>query len=162
MKRVGWIILLAVFGCQSAHAGDLPDPATTPGAVDARVNQANIWQTICVHGYTARVRPPLSYTNRLKRRQMADAHLPGHIRDYEEDHLISLELGGSPSDPRNLWPEPYAGPWGARTKDRLENRLHRLVCGGRIRLADAQQAISRDWIAAYRRYVGVRAHRAER
>jgi hypothetical protein len=26
---------------------------------------------------------------------------------YEEDHLISLEDGGDPTDPRNLFPEPY-------------------------------------------------------
>jgi len=26
---------------------------------------------------------------------------PSH---YEEDHLISLELGGNPRDPKNLWP----------------------------------------------------------
>ena len=29
------------------------------------------------------------------------------MSDYQEDHLISLELGGNPTDPRNLWPEPY-------------------------------------------------------
>jgi hypothetical protein len=72
---------------------------------------------------------------------------------HEVDHLISLELGGSNAI-RNLWPEPYAGRWGARTKDVLENRLHELVCDGRLSLASAQRQEAQDWVAAYRRYVG--------
>jgi hypothetical protein len=72
---------------------------------------------------------------------------------HEVDHLISLELGGSNAI-RNLWPEPYAGRWGARTKDVLENRLHELVCEGRLASASAQRQEANDWVAAYRRYVG--------
>jgi len=72
---------------------------------------------------------------------------------HEVDHLISLELGGSNAI-RNLWPEPYAGRWGARTKDVLENRLHELVCDGRLSLRSAQRQEAGDWVAAYRRYVG--------
>jgi hypothetical protein len=79
-----------------------------------------------------------------------------HVRHlpyaHEVDHLISLELGGSNAI-RNLWPEPYAGVWGARTKDKLENRLHALVCAGSLTLQAAQRAISVDWVAAYQRYV---------
>ena len=72
---------------------------------------------------------------------------------HEVDHLISLELGGSNSI-RNLWPEPYAGRWGARTKDVLENTLHDLVCSGRLTLRYAQHIEATNWVAAYRRYVG--------
>jgi hypothetical protein len=71
---------------------------------------------------------------------------------YEVDHLISLELGGSNSI-KNLWPEHYYDPWGARTKDRLENTLHALVCAGRLTLASAQRQEGSNWIAAYKRYV---------
>lgn len=159
MKRLAWFCAWAALAVPPAFAGDLPNAATTPGATDPAVNQRDIRQTICVRGYTKGVRPPLAYTNRLKRQQMAREHLYGSMRDYEEDHLISLELGGSPTDPRNLWPEPYAGPWGARRKDRLENRLHRLVCRGSLPLAEAQRAIRGNWIAAYRRYVGPRTGR---
>jgi hypothetical protein len=76
------------------------------------------------------------------------------LSDFEEDHLIPLEIGGSPDDPRNLWPEPHVAPggWGSRRKDYLENLLRELVCAGRVSLAEAQQAIASDWIAAYRRY----------
>jgi len=77
--------------------------------------------------------------------------------DYEEDHLISLELGGAPSAEANLWPEPYHAPDGARVKDAVENKLHTLVCGGTITLATAQHAIATNWWIAYETYVGTAA-----
>ena len=69
-------------------------------------------------------------------------------------HLIPLELGGSPTSPLNLWPEPHrvVGGWGSYRKDRLENRLNHLVCSGRLTLRAAQRAIAANWIAADRRY----------
>ena len=130
--------------------------ASTPGAIDPRVTQANIKSTICVSGYTKTVRPSSSYTTALKRQQLASSY--SYFSDkstssYEEDHLISLELGGSPTDVKNLWPEPYAGNQGARIKDRLENKLHALVCAGALPLATAQSAISGNWWDAYATYV---------
>jgi hypothetical protein len=71
---------------------------------------------------------------------------------HEVDHLISLEIGGS-NDIRNLWPEPYAGKWGARTKDQVENALHDLVCAGKLPLKAAQQIEAANWVLAYKRYV---------
>jgi hypothetical protein len=68
--------------------------------------------------------------------------------DFELDHLISLELGGAPSDPRNLFPEPYAPEPGARQKDTVENRLNDEVCSGEISLATAQRRIL-DWVKYY-------------
>src|ERR1035437_2160395 len=69
----------------------LPDPSCTPGAIDQKVTQDNIKQTICVKGYTKTVRPPVSYTNKLKIQQIAAyGYLDKNPRDYEEDHLISL------------------------------------------------------------------------
>ena len=72
----------------------------------------------------------------------------------EDDHLISLEIGWNPRDPDNLWPQPWFGVWNARVKDRLENKLHQMVCNGDIALAEAQKAIAEDWIGAYQKYVG--------
>jgi hypothetical protein len=71
----------------------------------------------------------------------------------EVDHLVPLELGGA-NDPRNLWPEPFAGAWGAHSKDKLENTLHNMVCEGHLPLEQAQHEIATDWEAAYRRYLG--------
>lgn len=127
---------------------------TVPGATNPAVTQANIHQTVCVSGWTKTVRPPVGYTNKLKAQQMKAEGLTDSPRDYEEDHLISLQLGGSPTSPLNLWPEPYAGPEGARRKDVVEDALKRLVCSGKMPLADAQTAIRTNWIIAYRKYVG--------
>jgi hypothetical protein len=132
----------------------LPDPACTPGTIDPHVTQATIGSTICVPGYTRTVRPPESVTYPEKRAAMAAYGAAGSTGAYEYDHLVSLELGGSPNVAANLFPEPYAGPYGARVKDRLENALHDLVCSGRLRLAVAQTAIATNWVRAYRTYVG--------
>lgn len=146
-------LLLTLLQC-TAFASDLPDLAITPGATDTSVTQANIQTTICVKGYTKTVRPPANYTNKLKKRQIADYHLTDtNPKHYEEDHLISLELGGAPRDPRNLWPEPWKSEWNAKKKDRLENALHRMVCDGEITLATAQNAMAHDWIDAYHQYL---------
>jgi len=73
-------------------------------------------------------------------------------RKFEVDYLITPALGGA-DDIRNLWPQPYsATAWNARIKDALEDRLHDMVCGGELDLSTAQQEISRDWIAAYKKY----------
>jgi len=71
----------------------------------------------------------------------------GTTSDYEEDHLIALELGGHPSDEKNLWPEPYNIQNGARAKDKIENLLHARVCAGQMALADAQSLIATNWEA---------------
>ena len=135
----------------------LPNSARTPGAINASVTQATIGQTICVVGWTASVRPSSSVTTRLKVAQLASGYTykgDTTTGDYEEDHLISLELGGAPSEEANLWPEPYNAPEGARVKDVVENKLHALVCGGTITLATAQRAIASNWWIAYQTYVG--------
>jgi len=126
----------------------LPDRNCTPGAIDPGVTQGNIHGTICVSGYTDTVRPSTSYTNPVKVWQMALYGWTGSTSDYEEDHLIPLEVGGSPTDPQNLWPEPYAEPNGARDKDKVENALHAKVCSGQVALADAQNAIATNWETA--------------
>jgi hypothetical protein len=132
----------------------LPDPRCTPGTTDPRVTQTAIDSTICVSGYTSTVRPSSSVTGREKIVAMRAYNAGGSTGLYEYDHLVSLELGGSPNVAANLFPEPYAGPYGARVKDRLENRLHDLVCGHSLSLAAAQRAEAGNWIDAYRTYVG--------
>lgn len=128
--------------------------APVPGAINPNVNQGNLATTICVSGWTKTIRPPASYTNKLKRKQMAAMKLPGGPRLYEEDHLLPLEIGGHPTDPNNLWPEKWDGPRGAHKKDALENKLRRLVCAGTITLEQAQHEISTDWVASFRKRIG--------
>ena len=121
---------------------DLPNATYTPGSTNPAVTQANIQKTICVSGYTATIRPPSSYTTALKTRQLA-TYYKGNCTaatGCEEDHLISLEIGGNPRDEKNLWPEPNA-----QAKDSCENRLKKDVCSGAITLKEAQVGIAHNW-----------------
>jgi hypothetical protein len=108
----------------------------TPGVLNAAVTQANIASTVCRHGWTRTIRPPVSYTNALKAKGLRQYRLRGPPSAFQEDHLISLELGGDPVDPRNLWPEPYPR---AAAVDKIENDLNHRVCTGSLSLADAQR-----------------------
>ena len=126
----------------------LPDSSCTPGEIDPAVTQDDIVTTICHSGYTQTVRPAVSYTNSLKEQQIADyGYEDINMSDYEEDHFISLELGGSPKDPRNLWPEPHAS---MNEKDTVENYLHAQVCSGKLTLVQAQQEITKNWYEVYK------------
>ena len=111
------------------------DLTRTPGVLDPDVTQANITSTICKSGWTKTIRPATGYTNELKLRQMRAYGVGGSPTQYQEDHLISLELGGHPTDPRNLWPEPYPR---ASDVDSIENDLNAKVCSGRLSLEAAQ------------------------
>jgi hypothetical protein len=112
------------------------DIVRTPGVLNPDVTQATIGSTICVRGWTKTIRPPTDYTNDLKRKQMREYGVRGSMSDYQEDHLISLELGGHPTDPRNLWPEPYPR---ASEVDAIENDLNDKVCSAEVSLEEAQR-----------------------
>jgi hypothetical protein len=112
------------------------DSLRTPGVLNPDVTQATVHATICVRGWTKTIRPPTSYTNELKQKQMREYGVVGSMSDYQEDHLISLELGGHPTDPRNLWPQPYPR---ASEVDAMENDLNDKVCSGEMSLEDAQR-----------------------
>lgn len=129
--------------CNSVNG--LPDPKCTPGSVDPRVTQDNIKNTICKSGYTKTVRPPVSYTEPLKVKLMKSYGIKDSLKDYELDHLIPLEVGGNPTDVKNLWPEPWHGNNTASMKDKFENYLHTQVCTGKMSLKDAQNEIATNW-----------------
>lgn len=138
-----------------AWTSDLPDPVLTPGAINPNITQENIRQTVCVKGYTKKIRPPAHVTNKLKKQQLrAYGYTDTNPKRYEEDHLIALSIGGAPDDPLNLWPQPRNSEWGAERKDQLENALHKKVCAQGIPLTEAQQAMATNWIEAWNRYVG--------
>ena len=127
-------------------AAQLPNPTLTPGAT-----RAVTFHTLCTPGSAGKARAVSAAT---KRAVFARYHVTPTPGAYEVDHLISLELGGS-NDVTNLWPQPYHGKLNAHDKDRLENRLHALVCRGQVPLTDAQHAIATDWVAALAKYGGV-------
>jgi hypothetical protein len=132
-------------GCVSQNA--LPDPACTPGAIFTDATQ----DKICVPGYSSEVRNvPQSEKNQVYAEYGIKTHTTGQ---YEVDHLISLELGGS-NDIANLWPEPAEPRPGFHEKDKVENHLHKQVCDGAMSLTDAQYQIAHDWMAVYQNMPG--------
>ena len=144
-----------------AHVGPpdiYPDPARTPGAINPGITQENIRETICNPRWSTKtIRPEEAYTHRLKIEQIAEyGYSDSRLKDYEEDHFIPLELGGNPTDPKNLWPEPFetsVPDGGAHAKDKVENYLHAEVCAGSLTLAEAQREISGDWYRVYQESV---------
>lgn len=140
-----------------AHVGPqdiYPDPERTPGAVNPEITQQNIHDTICNPRWSTRsIRPEAGYTNRLKNEQIEEyGYSDSRKKDYEEDHFIPLELGGNPTDPKNLWPEPFetsVPDGGAHSKDKVENYLHAEVCSGSLTLDQAQHEITEDWYRVY-------------
>lgn len=143
-NRLGQLPQSDVEADRSQYAAFLPNPQLTPGDTLPVTTQ-----DICVPGYTKKVRNvPIQVKRQVYLEYGILHHHPG---EYEIDHLISLELGGSNSI-RNLWPQSYeTQPWNAHVKDQLENELHREVCSGEMDLATAQQDIAKDWIATYKR-----------
>ena len=72
----------------------------------------------------------------------------------EIDHIVSLELGGA-NDIANLFPERASPEPGFHVKDKLENKLHALVCAGAMSLRSAQVGIATNWRALYRTVFGI-------
>jgi hypothetical protein len=146
IRAIALLFFLAPVVLAQQPAPILPDPKLTP--VDAF---AVTVQDLCVPGYTKKVRNvPAEMKREVYEEYGVTSHGPG---DYEVDHLIPLELGGSNSI-KNLWPESHrTSPWNAQVKDRLESKLHELVCSGQLDLKTAQQAIATNWIEAYKLYV---------
>ncbi|WP_020122303.1 hypothetical protein [Streptomyces canus] len=136
------------------HGEPLEDRKCTPGAISPAVTQANLKSTICrKSGYTSGIRPSAYVTGKEKKLNAASYGYTGRMDDAEYDHLISLQLGGDPNDPRNLWVEPAdpgrkKGAGVNNKKDPVETKLHTAVCKGQITLAAAQQAIVTDWTIA--------------
>lgn len=115
----------------------------TPGDIFSGVTE----KEVCVTGYSSKVRSvPLS----VKKEVFAEYGLnfPPPRGEYEVDHFISLELGGS-NDSKNLWPESAMPVPGFREKNRVENYLHKEVCDGKLSLKAAQEEIRNDWYRVY-------------
>jgi hypothetical protein len=131
----------------AAPTGADPNPALTPGQALPGVTAAQV----CRAGWASAHRD----VPEAERHAVFAAYgVPFAQRGgYELDHLISLELGGDNAE-ANLWPEPHdrSGFPGSQTKDGIENRLHDLVCAGRVELAAAQHAIATNWQAALASY----------
>lgn len=127
----------------------VPNPSLTPG-----VTRPLTTKTICTTKWGKDKR---HVTLAMKKQVFTRYGIPWSVHArYEVDHLVSRELGGDDAI-GNLWPQPWTGTWNAHMKDRLENRLHVLVCDGSLELAVAQRVIAADWMAAFQQYVTLKS-----
>jgi hypothetical protein len=129
----------------SIDNGVVPDRNLTPGAT-RRVSIADVCSM--AHEEVVREVPTALRQEIFQEYGIANPR----SADYEIDYLIAPGLGGA-DDIHNLWPEPYtSGTWNAHIKDALEERLHQMVCAGKLDLTTAQTDIANDWVAAYKKY----------
>ena len=129
-------------GCVSSNG--LPDPACTPGAVFPKATA----EQICTPGYSSKVRNvPSAVKDKVYAEYGITSHEPGQ---YEVDHLVALELGGSNAI-ANLWPEPAEPRPGFHEKDKVEDYLHTQLCDGKLSLQQVQVQIASDWVAVFKK-----------
>ena len=136
--------LMAVRRPISVVALAAPNPSLTPGAVVLKPREL-----LCRESLPKNKDVP----SQLRRRVLEEYGMARAAEGtYEVDYLITPALGGS-DDIRNLWPHSSTNIiWSAKVKDSLEDRLHDLVCTGRLDLPTAQREISTNWIEAYKKY----------
>lgn len=147
---------------QTAHYGKsgsykLPDPKVTPGATLPYIEAdssakphvvGGIEYNVCAKDFRT---GPFRKVDESEKKKACEEYgaknCPG--KNWEIDHLISLEIGGSDSI-KNLWPQPIRE---ARIKDHeVEDVLPKLVCSGKITLKQAQACISSDWVTCAKKY----------
>lgn len=142
---VAALIVATLAGCAREDSDGPPTPSTTTAAVwhpQADLTPGTVLTTrtadVCKPGWAGAHRKSL--TAAQKRKLLHDYGVTA-AQVGEWDHLVSLELGGG-NGPQNIWPQSRADE---ASKDQFENRLHRQVCAGQIKLAAAQQRIRHYW-----------------
>jgi hypothetical protein len=154
----GWIvavILAILLGLCVAHGQEppaqyghdgpalLPDAKYSPGDA-ARTDKAQL----CPVAHTSARRNVTAQEKKAVCMEYGISAAKCTGRNYEIDHIISLELGGS-NDVKNLFPQPWMPRPGAHEKDKVENWLHAQVCSDKITLHAAQAFIAKDWYRLY-------------
>jgi len=127
-----------------------PDRRCSPGAYYSALTK----KRICADDF--RTDPIRNVPDSEKKAVEQEYGLPlmKYGKTLEIDHIVSLELGGS-NDIANLFPEKRDVSPGYKVKDRLENKLHDLVCDGTFTLRTVRQRIASDWQALYKTVYGV-------
>ena len=123
----------------------LPNGYQTPGAtlkVDAK--------QVCAADFASKLKPVANW-----QREQALERYGQRPEDFKGDldHLVPAILGGS-NDPDNLWPMNASGEMTVEAKARLTEKLHQMVCDGKMSLKDAQNAFKKDWTKSYKLYMG--------
>ena len=154
MRRLQVTLGVAAFVLLAAASWAGATTCAVPGAFNPAVTQANIADTICKPGWTKTVRPPVEYTDGLKKKLLGKNYSKANMAAFELDHAVPLETAGNPTSTDNLWLQKWTGPMNAHQKDRLENEMHRLVCSGKVTLKQAQDCFMNcGWVACYKQWI---------
>jgi Protein of unknown function (DUF3761). len=143
------VLLRARTKSSDCRLGANPDRRCSPGAYYSKLTKAVICSSSFRTGEVRNV--PQSEKYAVEGEYGLAERLYG--RTLEIDHIVSLELGGS-NDVANLYPEEANADPGYQVKDRLENKLHSLVCSGSISLHASRVGIASNWQALYRKVFG--------
>jgi hypothetical protein len=130
--------------------GALPDRRCSPGAYYSKLTKSVICSASFRTGTIRNVSDTEKHLVEIAYGMVAQPY----GRTIEIDHIVSLELGGS-NDIANLFPEPGSGQANYHVRDKLENKLHSLVCAGTMTLHAAQTAIAANWQMLYTAVYGV-------
>lgn len=150
LLAVAAVIIAVIFRSTTNAGGPEPKMALTPGETRP-ITLAEVCRK-------ADADVIAEVSDETRKKVFSEYGIRGNPSNFEIDYLITPDLGGAGSL-RNLWPQPYSVTWNAHVKDRLEQRLHELVCAGKLDLSTAQHDIAADWIGAYKKYIGDRGPR---
>ncbi|MFZ0089985.1 MAG: hypothetical protein WAL63_10785 [Solirubrobacteraceae bacterium] len=134
--------------CHDRHYADGAigaDPRCTPGALN-RAALAHPRKTICRRRYLAKLEAPEAGLRRLKIAMMITYGSAGAPSTYVLGHVVPVQDGGSPADPKNVWPILRYGWGGALTQAVVANAVHALICAGTVTVRHAAQILEGDWL----------------
>jgi hypothetical protein len=131
--------------------GPNPDRRCSPGAYYSKLTEAVICSPTFRTSTVRHVTQSLKFDVEREYGMMTPKLYGSSL---EIDHIVSLELGGS-NDIANLYPEGLFANPGYRVKDKLENKLHDLVCAGQMTLRVVQRGIAKEWQALYKKVYGI-------
>ncbi len=159
---------VVVFDAWGSRAGaaELPPPPLTAAAIEPKIKitpkitsknyQDNLPQTLCVGGQVSSAHSSYFWGKPGKLQLCKFSYMETSSKNYEEIRLAPPSVGGNPSDPRNLWPQPQISAWDAAQKERRKFVTSRMVCTQEITLAEIQQAISANLIEVWKKLCIVR------
>lgn len=151
------LLLLATPAGAADHS--VPDLKKTPGVTSPATAEelcATKWGKDVRHVTAAMRREVAARYGVVGNQPTAWCRRDKRGRVFEYDHSCSRENGGL-DHPDNIWVQCYSGRYNALMKDRLENRLHSLMCKGKLTVREVQDQLCRaDWRRSYDRQFGKR------
>jgi len=127
---------------------NVPNPNITPGEV-ITTNK----HLVCMKGFSKMIRR----TTYEMKRKTYQAYEIRNTKANKIDHLVPLSLGGADSM-KNIWPTDFnTKNYTADDKDRLELKIRKLVCSGKMSVQKGQKLFMRNWQKAYDKYCPTRS-----